>query len=62
MQYGFETLKRPKLISLIHPQNKASIRVAEKIGETLETQETFKGVPVKIYKLDQQSWYLNQAS
>ena len=36
--YGFQQLRLPKLISIIHPQNAASIRVAEKTGMTLEKQ------------------------
>ena len=36
LEYGFQTLGRPRLICLIYPQNVASIRVAEKIGMTFE--------------------------
>lgn len=36
MEYGFETLKFPRLICLIDPDNIASQRVAERIGMTFE--------------------------
>jgi RimJ/RimL family protein N-acetyltransferase len=37
------------VISLIHPDNGASIRVAEKIGETLEGQAEVNGNQVHVY-------------
>lgn len=40
LDYAFATMGRKRVISLIDPQNTASIRVAEKIGETL-TGERF---------------------
>lgn len=36
--YAFETLRRDRLVSLIHPDNRASRRVAEKNGMTLESE------------------------
>ena len=36
MDFAFAEMGRKKLISLIDPENVASIRVAERIGETLE--------------------------
>jgi ribosomal-protein-alanine N-acetyltransferase len=38
LQYGFERLNLPRLISLIDPDNIASQRVAEKIGMTFEKE------------------------
>lgn len=40
LDYAFDVMKRKRVISLIDPLNVASIRVAEKIGETL-TDERF---------------------
>lgn len=34
--YGFNVLGKERFVSLIHPENHASIRVAERIGERLE--------------------------
>ena len=48
--YGFETLKLPRLISIIAPENIASVRVAEKIGMTYWRPYLFRGkVEVGIY-------------
>jgi RimJ/RimL family protein N-acetyltransferase len=37
------------LISVIHPENAASIRVAEKIGSTFEREYDLNGTPHLIY-------------
>src|SRR5215471_9786437 len=36
LEYGFNELNKEHIISLIHPNNKGSIRVAEKLGERHE--------------------------
>ena len=36
LAYAFSTLQMDRVISLIHPENQASIRVAERIGERLQ--------------------------
>ncbi|MFP5246304.1 MAG: GNAT family N-acetyltransferase [Thermoanaerobaculia bacterium] len=36
LEYGFNEMNREHIISLIDPENVNSIRVAEKLGETLE--------------------------
>lgn len=48
-QYGFEQLGLSKLISIIDPRNQASIRVAEKIGFTLEKEAFIFGKDHLIY-------------
>ena len=40
-----------RLISLIQPGNVASVRVAEKIGETLEREVVVRGRPTLLYSL-----------
>jgi RimJ/RimL family protein N-acetyltransferase len=37
------------LISIIHPENAASIRVAERLGETFEREWTLHGLALRIY-------------
>jgi RimJ/RimL family protein N-acetyltransferase len=49
MDYAFNVLQRGHVISLIHADNKPSLRVAEKLGETLEGQFERKGQPLLIY-------------
>ena len=36
LQYAFNTLEQSHVISLIHPDNTSSMKVAERIGETYE--------------------------
>lgn len=52
LQYGFNDLDKPHVISLIHPENKASIHVAERLGETLEGKTELFGHDVLIYGID----------
>ena len=49
--FGFETLGLQRLISIIRPENTASIRVAEKCGMVLESETIFCGKPVFIYSI-----------
>jgi RimJ/RimL family protein N-acetyltransferase len=49
LDYAFEVMKRDHVISLIDPNNAASIRVAEKIGETVEGETEIGGHRVLIY-------------
>jgi len=51
LQYAFDEMGRDRVISVIHPENKPSIRVAEKLGQKLEGQ-TDVGMPVLIYGID----------
>jgi RimJ/RimL family protein N-acetyltransferase len=50
--YGFDILDRRRLISLIHPQNTASRRVAEKVGMTLQREALWKNKPTCIYAVE----------
>jgi RimJ/RimL family protein N-acetyltransferase len=51
VQFAFETLGRSHIISLINPANAASIRVAERLGETLAGETEIFGRRVLIYEL-----------
>jgi RimJ/RimL family protein N-acetyltransferase len=53
LQFAFDDLDKTHVISLIHPDNKASIRVAERLGETLEGNTELMGNDVLIYGIDQ---------
>jgi RimJ/RimL family protein N-acetyltransferase len=52
MTYAFEAFKIPRLISLIHPDNRASIRVAQKLGERFEREIEFNGRTILVYGRD----------
>jgi ribosomal-protein-alanine N-acetyltransferase len=49
--YGFNELHLPRLISLIHPENVGSRRVAEKNGMTPEKATVFRGFPTIVYSI-----------
>jgi len=52
LEYAFTELDRDHVISLIHPDNRASIKVAEKIGERLEGKTELMGIEVLVYGID----------
>jgi RimJ/RimL family protein N-acetyltransferase len=52
MRYAFEELKVPHLLSVIHPDNRASIRVAEKLGLRFERTMQILEFDVVIYGRD----------
>jgi RimJ/RimL family protein N-acetyltransferase len=54
--HAFIDLKLPRLISLVHPDNVPSRRVAEKIGMTVEKQITFRGFPTNVFSLSRHRW------
>jgi RimJ/RimL family protein N-acetyltransferase len=56
VQHAFTALGADHLISIIRPANVASIRVAEKIGETYERTTRINGREAAIYGLDRAAW------
>lgn len=55
LSFAFETLRKRHVISLIHPENLASIRVAERIGEELEARIEHFGTGMLRYGIDRLS-------
>ena len=51
LEYAFDRLRLPRLVSIIHPENAASIRVAMKIGERFERSIEFRGETVDLYAI-----------
>ena len=49
LDYAYTELDQAHVISLIHPDNAPSIRVAERLGEKLEGQTEVLDMPVLIY-------------
>ena len=62
LKYAFAELHRDHVISLIQPENKASIRVAERLGEKLEGQTEVFDHEVLIYGLDRADWHAEIAN
>src|SRR5215468_2199036 len=53
---AFVALKLPRVISLIHPENIPSRRVAEEIGLIPEKEITFRGFPTTVFALAREQW------
>lgn len=49
LTYAFDEMGRDHVISLIHPENSASIAVATRMGESLEGDAEIFGIPVLVY-------------
>jgi RimJ/RimL family protein N-acetyltransferase len=56
LRFAFTELKANHVISVIHPKNAASIRVAEKLGETFERTDRVRGFEVSIYGIRREVW------
>jgi RimJ/RimL family protein N-acetyltransferase len=56
IRHGFTELKQPRIISLIHPENTRSIRLAERVGERLEGKTELRGQEVHVYAIDKRRW------
>lgn len=53
---AFSRLRRPRLISLIHPQNGGSIAVALRLGMSLERETEVMGRRALVYGIDRVAW------
>jgi RimJ/RimL family protein N-acetyltransferase len=51
LRHGFEVLGRERIISLIRPDNAPSIRVAERLGETLAGETQLLGGKSLVYEI-----------
>ena len=54
--HGFVDLRLPRVISLIHPKNIPSRRVAEKNRMKVEKEITFRGFPTLVYAITREEW------
>jgi [ribosomal protein S5]-alanine N-acetyltransferase len=54
--HAFRDLKLPRVISLVHPENVPSRRVAEKNGMTVEKEIMFRGFPTLVYAITRDRW------
>jgi RimJ/RimL family protein N-acetyltransferase len=60
--HAFADLKLPRLISLVHPDNIPSRRVAEKNGMEVEKEITFRGFPTLVYAITRERWLTNRGA
>jgi RimJ/RimL family protein N-acetyltransferase len=61
MSWGFREIGFDDLISLIDPNNVASIAVATRLGEKLRGDTTLLGIPVQVYGISREEWGARQA-
>jgi len=54
--HGFRDWKLSRVISLIHPENLPSRRVAEKNGMKVEKEIMFRGFPTLMYAMTREEW------
>jgi RimJ/RimL family protein N-acetyltransferase len=53
-EHAFAELKLPRVISLIHPDNIASRRVAEKNGMIPEKETVFRSFPTIVFGINRE--------
>jgi RimJ/RimL family protein N-acetyltransferase len=56
LRYAFTDLKQPHVLSLIHPENAASIRVAQRLGEQLLGPIEVMGKQALVYRITREEW------
>jgi RimJ/RimL family protein N-acetyltransferase len=56
LEHAFTVWHRERVISLINPENRASIRVAEKLGERLERRIHHCGKEMLCYGIDRETY------
>ncbi len=57
--YAFTVLGASEVMSLVHPENLASQRVAMKIGEVLSGETTVFDHPARVYRMGCEDWRPN---
>jgi ribosomal-protein-alanine N-acetyltransferase len=60
--HAFRDLNLPKVISLIHPDNIASRRVAEKNGMKIERETVFRGFPTQVFAITREQWLVERGA
>jgi RimJ/RimL family protein N-acetyltransferase len=56
LEWAFGELGRASVMSMIHPDNTASIRVAERLGQRSEGRIREGESDVLVYRIDRASW------
>jgi RimJ/RimL family protein N-acetyltransferase len=62
MNWGFEHHPFEELISLIDPENTASVAVATRLGETLQRETELRGHRVLVYAVARAEWESSRTS
>jgi ribosomal-protein-alanine N-acetyltransferase len=56
LRFGFTNFDFPEIIGLAHPQNRASIRVLEKLGMDFNGLKFYFGMDLNKYSISRSSW------
>jgi RimJ/RimL family protein N-acetyltransferase len=59
--HAFGTLGWSRAISLIDPDNRRSVRLAERLGERFEGEVTLRGYHLSLYAIEHDSWRVQPA-
>ena len=64
LRHAFEVLTMPRVVSILHPENAPSIRVAEKLGERPYATIPWDagGVELFVYAIERDAWARLQSS
>jgi RimJ/RimL family protein N-acetyltransferase len=54
--HGFRDYNLSRVISLVHPENTPSCRIATKNGMKAEKEITFRGFPTLVYAITREAW------
>lgn len=54
--HAFQDLRLSRVVSLIHPDNIPSRRVAEKNGMKIERETVFRGFPTQVFAITREHW------
>ena len=60
--HGFRDWDLTRVISLIHPENVPSRRIAEKNGMKVEKEITFRGFPTLVFAITREEWLAKRAA
>jgi len=56
LRYGFQDLRLERIISIAHPDNRASRRVMEKVGLVFSGEREWRGGSVVWYSIERPAW------
>ena len=56
LAHAFLTLGWPRIVSMIHPANAASIRLALRLGQRPDRELELQGHPARVYSLERETW------
>ena len=62
VRHAFETLARPRVISLVAPENVASAAVARRLGARRTGEQLVRGRPVDVWAIERDEWRAARAA